>query len=483
VRPCNLIVVMSDEHSRKVLGCYGHPHVRTPNIDALARRGTRFTAAYTPSPICVPARAAFATGRHVHEIGCWDNAFAYDGSIRSWHHVLRDRGHTVTSIGKLHFRSGRDDNGFSEEIIPMHIVDGVGDVLGLLRDRVFERQAAPKLASMAGPGESSYTAYDRDITAHALEWIGTKGREASAKPWVLFVSLVTPHFPLTAPEEHFGKYDVDRLPLPKQYRPSERPRHPYLRDYAESFTYDRYFDETKVRMALAGYYGLCSFVDDHVGQIRRAVEAAGLEDTTRMVYVSDHGDNLGARGLWGKSTMYEESVGIPLIVAGPDIPEGAVEHRPASLLDLVPFILESVGVPASELGRDLPGQAILTPAFSERPVISQYHATGSRTAAYMVRLQNWKYICYADPAYPPQFFDLHADPEELNDLAGDENYRDQRARCHRALEDQLDPASVDRSARAEQERRVAELGGADAIIARGDFGYSPPPGRRHNFAR
>jgi choline-sulfatase len=180
--------------------------------------------------------------------------------------------------------------------------------------------------------------------------------------------------------------------------------------------------------------------------------------------------------------MYEESVGIPLIVAGPDIPEGAVEHRPASLLDLVPFILESVGVPASELGRDLPGRAILTPAFSQRPVISQYHATGSRTAAYMVRLQNWKYIFYSDPSYPSQFFDLDADPEEVNDLAGDERYREPRIRCHGALEDQLDPVAVDRLARLQQEQRVAELGGAEAIIARGDFGYSPPPGRRHTFA-
>ncbi len=255
MRACNLIVLMADEHSRKALGCYGHPYVQTPHLDRLAARGTRFTAAYTPSPICVPARAAFATGRHVHEIGCWDNAFAYDGSVPSWHHVLRDRGHTVMSIGKLHFRSARDDNGFTEEIIPMHIVDEVGDSLGLLRDRVFERKGAHKLAGMAGPGESSYTAYDRDITARAQQWLRDGRPAEDAPPWVLFVSLVTPHFPLTAPPEHFAKYPLDALPLPKLYRPEERPAHPYLRDYEESFTYDRYFDEATVRKALAGYSG------------------------------------------------------------------------------------------------------------------------------------------------------------------------------------------------------------------------------------
>ena len=306
--PANLVVIMSDEHSRKALGCYGNPHVRTPNLDRLAARGVRFTSAYTPSPICVPARAAFATGRHVHEIGAWDNAFPYDGSIPSWHHVLRQRGHEVVSIGKLHFRSGADDNGFSREIVPMHVVDGIGDVLGLLRDRVFERGGARKLAGMAGAGESSYTTYDRQILAHAQIWLREEAPRLRA-PWVLFVSFVVPHFPLTAPPEHYYAVDRQRLPLPKLYRPEERPRHPYLAHYGDSFTYDHYFaTDADVRRGLAGYYGLCGFLDENVGKVLRALDETGLSETTRVVYTSDHGDNLGARGLWGKSTMYEEAV-------------------------------------------------------------------------------------------------------------------------------------------------------------------------------
>ena len=102
-RARNVIVIMSDEHNPKVMGCSGHPVVATPHLDALAARGTRFTSAYTASPVCVPARAAFALGKYIHQIGFWDNADAYDGSMPSWHHELRDRGHKVVSIGKLHF--------------------------------------------------------------------------------------------------------------------------------------------------------------------------------------------------------------------------------------------------------------------------------------------------------------------------------------------------------------------------------------------
>ena len=111
--PANLLIVMSDEHDPRWMGCAGS-FVATPNLDRLAARGTRFTDAYTTCPICVPARAAFAVGNYTLQIGYWDNADPYEGAIPSWHHRLRDRGHRVVSVGKLHFRSTRDDNGFSE---------------------------------------------------------------------------------------------------------------------------------------------------------------------------------------------------------------------------------------------------------------------------------------------------------------------------------------------------------------------------------
>ena len=100
MEPRNLLVIMADEHNPKMLGCAGHPLVQTPNLDALAARGTRFDRAYTNSPICIPARASFATGRYVHDIGYWDNAIAYDGRVKGWGHHLQEAGVCVESIGK-----------------------------------------------------------------------------------------------------------------------------------------------------------------------------------------------------------------------------------------------------------------------------------------------------------------------------------------------------------------------------------------------
>src|SRR6187402_174364 len=121
MQPSNLVIILSDEHTPRFMGCAGHPLVKTPNLDRLARRGTRFGSAYTNCPICVPARASLATGRYVHQIRFWDNAIAYDGSVPSWGHRLMARGHQAVSIGKLHY-VGSDParNGFTEEILPMH---------------------------------------------------------------------------------------------------------------------------------------------------------------------------------------------------------------------------------------------------------------------------------------------------------------------------------------------------------------------------
>ena len=122
----NVLVIMTDELRRDTLGCYGNEIAQTPHIDALAMRGVQFENAYTPSPICVPARASIATGQYVHQHRCWANAIPYHGQIDSWHHRLRNAGRRSTAIGKLHFRGTADDNGFTEEIKPLHVKDGKG---------------------------------------------------------------------------------------------------------------------------------------------------------------------------------------------------------------------------------------------------------------------------------------------------------------------------------------------------------------------
>ena len=485
MEPKNVLILMSDEHTRAATGCYGSDIARTPNLDKLAASGARFDSAYTPCPVCVPARAAFATGKYVHQIETWDNATAFDGSMPSWHSLLRERGHQTVSIGKLHFRSTEDDNGFSDERISMHLVEAKGDLLGLIRDEdTVKRGASRKMAQMAGPGESMYTRYDRDITSDAIAWLYEEAPKHKDKPWVLFVSWVAPHFPLTAPSQHFYRYYNQDLPAPKLYNLRNTPIHPYVDDYRKIFAYDEYFEtRDMVKRAQAGYLGLVSFMDEQVGLVLAALESAGLKDATRIVYTTDHGDNMGSRGAWGKSLMYEEAVAVPLIVSGPDIPSGAVVETPANLLDVYPFIMESAGERDSEtVPGDIPGTSVvdlIDGSEPDRVAFSEYHAMGSKKAAFMIRKGDWKLVHYVD--YPAQLFNLKADPEEVNDRADDPACASLRKDLLDELLKICDPVKVDKAARARQARMIEENGGKQPIIERGDLGFSVPPGVQPMF--
>ena len=215
MKPTNVLFIMSDEHTREILGCYGNQIVKTPNLDALAQRGTQFVNAYTNSPICVPARAGFATGRYIHQTRCWDSAQPYHGQIPSWGHRLIAAGHRVVSIGKLHYRDSRDQNGFIEEILPVHILNGIGWTKGLLRENLPEYPEAADFAREIGPGETTYTHYDRKVCKAACNWLRNEAPAYTDKPWVLFVGLVAPHFPLIAPRSFYELYSSDDIPRPR----------------------------------------------------------------------------------------------------------------------------------------------------------------------------------------------------------------------------------------------------------------------------
>jgi choline-sulfatase len=481
MRSTNLVFIMSDEHNKRVLGCYGHPMIRTPNLDALAARGTRFASAYTNCPICVPARASFATGQYVHQHRCWDNAIAYDGRLASWGHRLMAQGHRVTSIGKLHYLdSDPRRNGFDEEILPLHIVNGVGDLLGLIRDELPRRPGSAKLGPEAGRGESEYTRYDRSIADETVQWLRGQAAHSAGKPWALYVGFVSPHFPLIAPPEFYDMYPENEVPWPDMYE--ERPRHPFTDAMRKCLCFDEPFDRAMVRRAVAAYMGLVSFLDDNVGKILRALEDTGLAESTRVVYTSDHGDNLGTRGMWGKSTMYEESAGIPLLLAGADVPAGYVCDTPVSLVDGFPTFIHALGAESDARDAALPGHSLIDVAAGyvpSRTVLSEYHAAGAMTASYMIRSGRYKYIHYV--GLPPMLFDLERDPLEREDLGRDPKHAEVIRQCEARLRAVVNPEAADAVARADQRAHIEKHGGVEAILKRGTFRYSPPPGVKASY--
>ena len=294
---------------------------------------------------------------------------------------------------------------------------------------------------------------------------------------MLFVSLVCPHFPLKSRETFYRLYPEHAVPWPGLYAQSERPTHPYIAALRKCMVYDEAFDEAKVRRAIAAYFGMVTFLDDNVGRILSTLTETGLAPDTRVIYTSDHGDNLGTRGLWGKSTMYEEAAGVPLIMAGPDIPPGIVCREPVTLVDCFPTILEAAGVAPHPQDRDLPGHSLFDLARGVAPprtVLCEYHAAGGATGAFMTRHGPFKFVHYV--GMPPMLFDLRRDPQERNDRGMDTGYQGLIRDCLADVRRIVDPEAVDRRARADQEARIAQFGGRQAILARGSFSHSPIPG-------
>jgi choline-sulfatase len=480
--PSNLLYIFSDQHTRRALGCMGHPIVKTPHMDALAERGTLFRNGYCNGPICVPSRASMATGRHVHDIGKWDNCKPYFGEEPSWGHRMADAGQRAVSIGKLHYRREGDPSGFSPEILPLHVLYGEGMLFTICRDPAPVSKKFAHLVHASGEGESSYTDYDHKITERSIQWLREEGTSAD-KPWTLFVSLVCPHPPWNAPAEFYARYPVADVDLPVAYGLDERPMHPGLEDYRHFFGVRDTFNEETLRRVIASYYGMISYLDDNLGKLMHTLEECGLMDSTRVLYTSDHGESMGQKGMFSKCNMFEESTGIPMILAGPGVPAGNVVDAPTQLLDVFPTVLEATGVAPTDEDTELPGTSLLRMADGEKPdrvVLSEQHSAGAKSAVFMVRTGTHKYVRYLED-YAPQLFDLENDPLELVDLAQQAEHADVLAACKAKLEQLLDPVAIDRACKDDQNERLEAGGGIAAIIAKGSPGYTPAPGETPEY--
>ncbi len=482
----NLLILMSDQHSRDAMGCAGHPVVRTPNLDCLAARGTRFTSAYTPCPICVPARASFATGQYVHRIRYWDNAHPYEGRIEGWGHRLIEAGHRVESIGKLHHRFDEDTDGYAKHHIPLNVVDGVGDVMSSLRRDIPVRSSNREAIKSARGGESTYLDYDRRIADSAGHWLSDAANRKAAgddEPWALFVSFVCPHPPYICPPDLFDGYLAADLPLPTQGRREDWPDHPALNEFRRVMQCDEPFTEEEIRRVMAAYFGATTWMDRQLGRVLDALEANGLAEDTLVAYTSDHGESLGRRGLFGKFTMYEESAGVPLILSGPDIPAGNICHTPANLVDFHQTALDCVGLNAQERDVDLPGKSLVQianePNTPDRIAFSEYHAVASTSAQFMLRKGRHKLIHYH--GQPSQLFDLQADPDEINDLASAPDCEAVLQDLESELRKIIAPEKADAEAKADQAALIEKHDGREAVLSRGTFINSPAPGEKPAF--
>ena len=474
----NVLFLCSDEHSPHALGCYGNNAIQTPHLDALASRGITFSNAYCASPICCPSRASLATGRYIHRLGTWDNATPYDGTqADSWGHRLQAQGYPATTFGKLHYEKTEGATGFDERN-PIYFSPGSpAEVYGLARHITPDIPKMRQHVLDASAREVPYTAYDRKTCNQAVHWLKDVAPYLN-KPWATFVSFAHPHFPFGAPAEFVNKYSPDKVPFPIQGKPEEWANNPAINRLRKIFNLDTPLSEAEIRNAVAVYYGMVSFMDDLVGQVITALYESGLSNNTLILYTSDHGEMHGEHGLWYKGVMYESSVRVPLIVAGPGIPVGKVSRTPVSHVDIYPTIIQATGADDAEQDTDLPGASLLQTsdkANQNRAVFSEFHGLGATNAVFMIRTDRWKYNHYV--GFPPQLFDMQKDPDEVHNLADNPAYADTLQSCRKALFTILDPDKVDAEAKRDQLAKLEQKGGLEKMEAllRKDV-FTPPPG-------
>lgn len=249
-------------------------------------------------------------------------------------------------------------------------------------------------------------------------------------------------------------------------------RHPWIERQNDNMNSDANFKDAAERHAArVAYYGLCTWLDHNVGQILDTLVEAGLADDTTVIYSSDHGDNVGARGLWGKSNFYQESVAVPLIVAQPG-QQANTSDTPVSLLDVSATITDHFGA-GEMLGEGRSLYALAQEDTPNRIQFSEYHAAGAVSGGFMLRKGRWKLNYYV--GFSPELFDLQSDPEELTDLADDPEHAETLAKLEAELRAICDPEEVDARAFADQAALIERHGGREAALKLGAPGATPPP--------
>ena len=451
----NILVLMSDQHSKFHLGCYGDGLVRTPNLDCLASQGMTFDAAYCPAPLCVPSRMSFMTGRRPTANRVWNNGHILTSAIPTWAHALGAAGYETALVGRMHFVGPEQRHGF--ELRPVGEYSAVHPGAGRLGGPQF--RDIPRSTSgqnrgsveIAGTGRTSYQAFDETIADAACQYLAEKARDGGGRPFAAVAGFVLPHCPFVAPADLFDYY-YERVDVPQPCAAERAAEPPAVTRFKEHRGIDEPLPEERIRVARAAYFGLCEYFDRQVGRVLEALEETGLAENTLVVYCSDHGEMAGEHGVWWKSNYYEGSVGVPLIARLPGaVPAGARHSGICNLLDLAPTFCHVAGTETlpepdgHSFWRVLQGEAD-----DERPgcTYSEHGPTRSDAASRMIRRGQWKLYKYHDDT-PPALFDLEADRAELNDLGTSPEHAEVREDLLRALYQGWDPEYVQRQSEAQ----------------------------------
>ena len=428
----NLLYIHSDQHNPYVTGCYGDPLVKTPNLDQLAAGGVLLGNTYCPSPICVPSRMSMLSGRHPCENQVWTNSHIFDSAIPTLAHSMGGAGYRPVLIGRMHAVGPDQLHGYAERPVGDHGPNSLG---GRGADHgTLAGTAGPGRVSLdkSGHGQSAYQVHDEDVTAATIDYLnrlGVRKRAGQpAEPFSLTVGFMLPHQPFVARREDY-EFFYERMTPPQTPLPFSDDLHPHIRMWRRECGIVEVSDE-EIRRSRAAYWALVSRMDVMIGQILQALWENGLADSTLIAYSSDHGEQVGERGLWWKQTFYEDSVKVPAILHWPGgLPEGMRCDRVVSQLDLNATLLDALDCPPlpHSRGRSLlpmlrdpdhcAWEDVAFSEFCQDSVGAGGPFPPEGIYQRMIRRGAWKLNYYH--GQPCQLFNLEEDPREVDDRASD----------------------------------------------------------------
>lgn len=410
---------MSDQHNFHFCGCYGNETVSTKAIDRLAAEGTAFDNCYCSTPLCVPSRMSFLTGKTCSETNVWDNSDSLHSQIPTFAHALGIAGYRTVLVGRMHFIGEDQHHGFDERY--------VGDMSSLyLGLNGSADQAGPdggivNAVNNAGPGRGIGIEYDQAVSAEACKVIYNHDTSQDPRPLLLVVSFHSPHDPYLVYPRYYDQYK-GTISLPENYNTTNHKSHPFHQTLTKQYAT---VTEEQMIKAREAYCGKIHLLDDLISNVLDCFDSTPLSNNKAIIYTSDHGDMMGEHGIAGKLNFFDGSSKVPLIISAPQLfPRKTRIKENVSLLDISATLAEIAGAPPlpHSSGRSLVN------------LLQGNHSTWPDTAyAELLELDNygpcrmlkkgpWKLNVYSKSA-PPELFHLENDPWETNNLFHDETYQ------------------------------------------------------------
>ena len=458
----NILIVMVDQLAPAFLPIYGHPLVKAPHLQALAKGGVVFDSAYCNSPLCSPSRAVFMTGQLPSKNGVYDNAAEFSADIPTFAHYLRLEGYRTILSGKMHFCGPDQLHGFEARLTTDIYPADFGWTPDW--DHPHERPSwYHNMSSVTQAGlcvRTNQLDFDDEVTFAAERALFDCARSNDKRPFLLAASLTHPHDPFAIPARYWDLYKNGEIDMPGPAPQANDPHSLRLRHVCAMDSEP--VSEQNIRDSRRAYYGAISYVDENLGRLMRTLRETGLEKNTIVIFTGDHGEMLGERGLWFKMNFFEGGARVPLVVSAPGRYAPARVAASVSLVDILPTLVEIAGgAPKAGIdGRSLAPH--LAGAGGHDEVFGEYLAEGAIAPIVMIRRGQWKFI--HSPADPDQLYDLATDPSERRNLAGAaaerervDNFREETAR-------RWPLKALDQAVRASQKRRRT----INAALSRGE---------------